>query len=561
MFKLPEAPTQQTTTLLSNSSCDHPIVLMRRALRFKGIGLYSTPQRFISRHVILYIKQGSGELMINRMKLRITGGQLFLFAPGMQIAVHSDVCAEWDSHCLVFDLKRSSCPKNSWSIGEFGPFHLAAGGELQVADQSVITRLFDQIYATDDGSSGLFRWKRQIALTDLFYTLLQDNATADVGLQINTMRVCADYIDRHYAENIRMEKLAEMSGLNSSAFSRLFKQSIGMTPSDYLLHTRIAAAKSMLRPDVRMREVAQKVGFCDEFYFSRMFKKVVGVAPSLYIRKVQGSMLIRNRPGMDLEAAGVAATYIDEADHLIALGLLPAAVPADHALDESEVVIPYLERYLSNVPRIGCELSIDTNELDRIKPDLIIAGRFLKNWGITGFDEIARTHYYYWEVDWRNTHRDLARLLGREMQAEHNIAQFNRLVGEARERMRAVCIRRRFAFLEVTREGIRVSPYMSNGGWLLFELIGLIPSAIVSVNNWDHFVEAEEVEAIPADYIFIGRRSGSQRVYEAMFNHPGVQGIRSKIVELPRYPWGKGGPIAYTQGVRFLLSLFEKLHK
>lgn len=545
----------------SVGSCDHPLVILKRALHFQGKWPHPLRQRIIRTHTLLYMKRGAGELTINHVKIRIAGGQLILLTPGTHVMEQADGQADWDVHYVAFKLMRSTRERSRWSIQEFGSAPLLRSGEWPVVDVPRIDRLIGQLYEEDGIDSGLLRWKKQLALAELLYMLMLEHNTRRNQSPAHAARSFAAYMDQHYADNIRIGDISRSCGTNPSTFSRIFKQTIGMSPSDYLTRARIEAAKAMLLHSGRMREVSQRVGFCDEYYFSRIFKKVTGVAPSVYIRTTRGQPTGREAGGRVLEPTNVAVTYIDEADHLIALGLLPAAVPDDHALDNTESVIPYLKRYIREVPRIGCERTIDKGLLRRLSPSMIIAGRFLRDWGITGLEEIARTHYYIWQVDWRNIHWELAKTLDREAQAEQNIRQFDRLVRNVRERMFRACIRKRFAFLEVTREGVRVSPYMSNGGWLLFQQIGLTPSSLVSLNDWSHFVEPREAASIQADYLFIGRRSGSQRVYESFMSHPDVQGIRSKLVEVPRYPWCKGGPIAFSRGVNYMCSVFEKKHK
>ncbi|WP_181376951.1 hypothetical protein, partial [Paenibacillus agaridevorans] len=67
--------------------------------------------------------------------------------------------------------------------------------------------------------------------------------------------------------------------------------------------------------------------------------------------------------------------------------------------------------------------------------------------------------------------------------------------------------------------------------------------------------------AIPADYLFVGQRSGSADVHRGLLEEPGIRRLGPRLIELPRYPWGKGGPIAYSMGVKLILALFAKFHK
>lgn len=539
-----------------------PLAFLRRAVHYTGQWPSTMKRRRVGVFALLYIKHGHGELTVDNVPISIAGNQLLLLTPGMYMIEQADALADWDVHYIAFKLMRSVREDGGWSLAPFEPSHFPRGGAMSVTDMHSIERLIERLHKGADDADGMFRWRRQLALSELLYMILSEQkAQRSPYSAPDAVRRCAAYIDQHYKDNIRMDELASWCGLHPSTFTRHFKAAMGMLPSDYLIHARIESAKTILPGGGPLREVARQVGFCDEYYFSRMFKKVAGVSPSVYIRTAGERSQGKERNGRILKPVNVAVTYVDEVDHLIALGLLPAAVPADHQPDRQETVIPYLKPYIAHLPHIGCELSIDKERLRKLAPELIIVGRFMKSWGVNGFADIAPTHYYSWEVDWRNVHRQLSAMLGREAHAEQNIAQFDRLVRSARDRMYAACASKTFLFLESTREGVRVSPYMSNGGWLLYQQLGLTPTSIVSVNGWEHYVTPEEAAAIPADYLFVGQRSGSADVHRGLLEEPGIRRLGPRLIELPRYPWGKGGPIAYSMGVKLILALFAKFHK
>ncbi|ETT65928.1 hypothetical protein BSK66_07270 [Paenibacillus odorifer] len=71
--------------------------------------------------------------------------------------------------------------------------------------------------------------------------------------------------------------------MNSSYFSRIFKQDIGISFTDYLLKCRMEKAVKLLNEtDWKAYQIAEKVGIKDPFYFSNCFKKVMGVSVQEY---------------------------------------------------------------------------------------------------------------------------------------------------------------------------------------------------------------------------------------------------------------------------------------
>jgi AraC-like DNA-binding protein/CheY-like chemotaxis protein len=90
-----------------------------------------------------------------------------------------------------------------------------------------------------------------------------------------------DYVESHYHEAVREERVAELCNMSVSSFSRTFRQEHEKTFREYLLDYRIGKASELLRtPGVNVTDVAFTVGFNDVSHFSRTFKRVVGQTPS-----------------------------------------------------------------------------------------------------------------------------------------------------------------------------------------------------------------------------------------------------------------------------------------
>ncbi len=93
----------------------------------------------------------------------------------------------------------------------------------------------------------------------------------------------AAYLQSNCEENISLQSLSSKFFLSKGYISRLFKLEYGETIPDYLTKMRMEKAKIMLHnPDLRIAEIAGKVGFEDEKYFYKVFKKHVGLSPNQF---------------------------------------------------------------------------------------------------------------------------------------------------------------------------------------------------------------------------------------------------------------------------------------
>ncbi len=92
-----------------------------------------------------------------------------------------------------------------------------------------------------------------------------------------------EYIHENLNTPLTIQQLAGIANLNSTYFSNLFSKLIGMSPIQYINKRRIEEAqKHLLCTDETLYQIAQRVGFSDEYYFSRIFKKTVGISPNHY---------------------------------------------------------------------------------------------------------------------------------------------------------------------------------------------------------------------------------------------------------------------------------------
>lgn len=101
------------------------------------------------------------------------------------------------------------------------------------------------------------------------------------GLPTATLQQVTEYIQAHLHREVRLVELAAIANLSPYHFLRLFKQSTGLTPHQYLLQRRIDQAQWLLQHSaLSIAAVAVAVGFCDQSHFSRYFKRQVGATPS-----------------------------------------------------------------------------------------------------------------------------------------------------------------------------------------------------------------------------------------------------------------------------------------
>lgn len=110
-----------------------------------------------------------------------------------------------------------------------------------------------------------------------------------------------DFIDQHLGRCIRTNELASLLSLSTSYFSRLFKQTMGITPLLYVTARRVeAAGQYMLCSECSLSDIALRYGFCDQSHLCRVFKRETGLSPQTWRKLYSGATPRRRKASMPL---------------------------------------------------------------------------------------------------------------------------------------------------------------------------------------------------------------------------------------------------------------------
>ncbi|WP_242773461.1 AraC family transcriptional regulator [Brevibacillus parabrevis] len=249
----------------------------------------------------------------------------------------------------------------------FGVFHIEDGKaepysqplfpdrqELRVYPQSQWNELLAQLYVGHASRHGIEAYRQQLQFQEVIAFLLEHNMGGD-QLQGPTQAVeqAIQYMRTSFQDPITVVQLARMANVPSWQFTSIFKELTGKNPLDYLTELRINCAKELLiRTESPLREIAELVGFTDEYYFSRRFRHMTGFSPRQYAVSMRQNILVKDWNGHEVR--------IPSNPHRI-------LYCGETAGDISALGIPLIEKQL-----FCKDTPLDQELASKLSPDLII---------------------------------------------------------------------------------------------------------------------------------------------------------------------------------------------
>lgn len=124
-------------------------------------------------------------------------------------------------------------------------------------------------------------------LNELIAGLLEgsEESSRNPMLKNARYRELLDYVNEYLSAELTVEELASFMNMGREIFSRKFRADFGVAPKEFLTRMLLRRASDLLlTPNIRVKEVAARLKFRNEFYFSRFFRKHTNIPPGEYRR-------------------------------------------------------------------------------------------------------------------------------------------------------------------------------------------------------------------------------------------------------------------------------------
>ncbi|MGO3423941.1 MAG: helix-turn-helix domain-containing protein [Pseudoalteromonas distincta] len=116
-----------------------------------------------------------------------------------------------------------------------------------------------------------------------YCSVTTESKRSNASLQGYKLRKVISWMKQNLHHEFSLHLLAQLVELSDFHFNRLFKQAVGIPPSQYFISLKIQHARQLLREsDIPIIDVANEVGYVNPSHFARLFKKTTGLSPRAF---------------------------------------------------------------------------------------------------------------------------------------------------------------------------------------------------------------------------------------------------------------------------------------
>lgn len=228
-----------------------------------------------------YVFSGTGTLMAqdsngDTKTYHIKSNQGFMIFPGQINTYIADKDIPWEYAWIEFDGLRVKEMIETAGFSKDNPVYRAHSKDLR----EEMAR--EMLYIKDNKDAPTFHLMGHLYLFIDYLVRSAADISVSNGNKLRDFYVheAISYIENNFQNDISVESIAAICGLNRSYFGKIFKETMGKSPQEFLMNYRMIKAAELLKlTKLSIGDIGNAVGYENQLHFSRAFKNVYGVSP------------------------------------------------------------------------------------------------------------------------------------------------------------------------------------------------------------------------------------------------------------------------------------------
>ena len=228
-----------------------------------------------------YVFSGTGTLMAqdsagDTKTYHIKSNQGFMIFPGQINTYIADNELPWEYAWIEFDGLRVKGMLETAGFTKDNPVYRAHSKDLREEMAN------EMLYIKDNKDAPTFHLIGHLYLFVDYLVRSAADLSMPKGNKLRDFYVheAITYIENNFQNDISVEDIAAVCGLNRSYFSKIFKETIGKSTQEFLMNYRMIKAAELLKlTKLSIGDIGKAVGYENQLHFSRAFKNIYGIAP------------------------------------------------------------------------------------------------------------------------------------------------------------------------------------------------------------------------------------------------------------------------------------------
>lgn len=230
-------------------------------------------------------EQGVQQFNCRRVRHRSTPGHVILLEPGEIHDGHAPT-EEGFTYSMLY-LDPHWLEREMHALFEDAPANSQPGfADTLSQDPRLATSINQAFHALHDGD---LRIVRQTAIDSLLGSLtrhLEWRKRQDFDPRLPLVaQIARDYLHAYTYQDIGLDDLAKVCGVDRFRLTRAFKTAFGLAPHAYLIQLRLAKARQLLARGETPAQVASALGFADQSHLGRWFRRAYQLTPADYRKR------------------------------------------------------------------------------------------------------------------------------------------------------------------------------------------------------------------------------------------------------------------------------------
>ena len=231
-------------------------------------------------YIFIYCKEGKGWIEVNKQKYTLTANDFIVLPPDIPHSYGASQESPWSIYWMHFIGTKAELFAKK--------FYVPTKVNYTESSEEERFKLFEEMYSTLRNGFTIDNLNyTNICLKHFLATFRFQNSHKSPKVvseysESIINRVIA-YMNNHINQKVTIGEMAAFLGYSVSYFHRKFYKATGQSPINYFIQMKVnKACIELIKTDLKITQIASKLGFKDSYYFSRIFTQTMGISPKKF---------------------------------------------------------------------------------------------------------------------------------------------------------------------------------------------------------------------------------------------------------------------------------------